>query len=99
MHSIENCPCPKCRQHTLVYDGMLAWRSGPRPPRSLASKHLASLPRADYEVEQLYHCQNCQAEFFADVEQRHLHLYEEGVGGQLIYNDLTTEWERRPPGW
>jgi hypothetical protein len=85
-------PCPKCGE-LLIYDGMLVWRSGPRPPRNLASKEVGFSPRADYERERIYHCEHCGGEFYEDVEQRHPHLYEEGVRGQYVYNAFTQSWE------
>lgn len=64
----EARPCPKCGAHRLVYDGMLVWRSGPRPPRKLARKKVRFSRRADVEREHCYHCEACGAEFFQDVE-------------------------------
>lgn len=92
---IESYPCPKCGEHCLIYEGMLVWRSGPRPPRRLARKHIAFSARADYERERLYRCEQCGAEFFQDVEQRSAHLYEEHVGGQYHYNSAWGAWEWR----
>lgn len=89
----EAYSCPKCGWHTLVYDGMLVWRSGPRPPRKLASKDVNFLPRADYERERLYHCEHCGAEFYEDVEQKREHLYEEHGAGKYIYNRGTGVWQ------
>lgn len=95
----ENYPCPKCGQHSLIYDGMLVWRSGPRPPRALASKEVGFLPRADYERERLYHCAHCGAEFFEDVEQRgRVHLYEEHVAGRYTYDRATGVWRSESSG-
>lgn len=91
----ESYPCPKCGKHRLIYDGMLVWRSGPRPPRKLASKQESFSSRADYERERLYHCDQCGAEFFQDVEQRSIHLYEENVAGQYLYNGAWRAWEWR----
>ncbi len=84
--------CPKCGQQSLVYDGTLVWRSGPRPPRELARTTVGFLPRADYELERLYHCLHCGAEFYADVEQRQPHLYEEGQPGRYTYDEETASW-------
>jgi DNA-directed RNA polymerase subunit RPC12/RpoP len=86
----ESYPCPKCGKHRLIYDGMLVWRSGPRPPRKESFSS-----RADYERERLYHCDQCGAEFFQDVEQRSIHLYEENVAGQYLYNGAWRAWEWR----
>jgi len=72
---------------------MLVWRSGSRPPRKLASKQVTFGFRGDYETERLYHCDQCGAEFFQDVEQRSTHLYEENVGGQYLYNSVWRVWE------
>jgi DNA-directed RNA polymerase subunit RPC12/RpoP len=89
--------CPKCGK-PLVYDGMLVWRSGPRPPRNLASKNVGFSPRADYERERIYHCDHCGAEFWEDVEQRYPHLYEEGARGKYVYSAFTQSWESPSPG-
>ena len=86
-------PCPQCNQHQLVYDGMLVWRSGSRPPRNLARKQIGFSPRADYERERVYHCNHCGAEFFEDMEQRRPHLYVEGDGGKYVYNSLERQWQ------
>lgn len=93
----EICLCPKCGKPGLVYDGMLAWGSGPRPSRKLASLEVDFLSRADYERENLYHCSQCGVQFYEDVEQRRrLHLYEEGVTGQYIYDRVTSSWQFKP---
>lgn len=81
MTLIETYPCPKCGEYRLVYDGMLVWRSGSRPPRRLARKEIGFSPRADYERERCYHCENCGAEFFEDVDSSVIRLYEEGGKG------------------
>lgn len=93
--NMESYPCPKCGEHRLIYDGMLVWRSGTRPPRNLARKQISFTARADYERERLYHCEQCGAEFFQDVEQHSVHLYEEHVGGQYLYNSAWRVWEWR----
>lgn len=87
--------CPKCGEDSLVYDGMLVWRSGPRPPRKLARKEVGFSPRADYERERIYHCARCKAEFFEDMEQRRPHLYEEGQSGKYLYDTAQQCWTRR----
>jgi len=92
---VIQCPCPLCAEYRLIYDGMLAWRSGPRPPRSCARATIDYLPRADYEVEALYHCAACGAEFFEDTEDSRLHLYPEGGGGRYDYVPIAKEWRRR----
>lgn len=79
----EARPCPKCGAHRLVYDGMLVWRSGPRPPRKLARKNVRFSHRADMERERCYHCEACGAEFFQDMETRRSHLYEEAAAEKL----------------
>lgn len=90
----ETYPCPKCGKAGLVYEGMLAWRHGPRPPRKLARKDLELGAGGDYERENLYHCSACGAQFFEDVEQRgQIHLYEEG-NGKYLYNQFTARWQR-----
>jgi hypothetical protein len=62
----------------------------------LARKQVGFSPRADYERERLYHCDNCGAEFFQDMEQRRsIHLYEEGVSGRYTYNAAEGRWEFR----
>ncbi len=86
--------CPKCHQNSLIYDGMLVWRSGPRPPRNLARKEIGFSPRADYERERIYHCSQCGAEFWEDMEQRRAHLYEEGVPGQYVFDSGKKRWTR-----
>ncbi|MBN1284638.1 MAG: hypothetical protein JXB47_04500 [Anaerolineae bacterium] len=90
----DSYPCPRCGEYGLVYDGMLAWRSGPRPPRELARKDVTLSARADVEREHCYHCTRCGAEFWQDVEQRSIHLYEEGAGGQYVYSGLFG-WQRK----
>jgi hypothetical protein len=60
----------------------------------MASRDVGFLPRADYERERLYHCQNCEAEFYEDVEQREIHLYEEG-GSRYSYDNLSGSWQCR----
>ena len=108
----ESCPCPKCGDYRLVYDGMLAWRRGePRPSRNSSSKGgkppslgrlqgqqawLSSSVRADDERSSLYHCDSCRAEFFHDMGQRSLHLYEEGVSGKYVYDESTGQWQTVP---
>lgn len=87
-------PCPKCGQHSVVYEGLLVWRSGDRPPRSLARKQVTFSARADYERERIYHCKICGAEFFQDVEQRRVHLYEE-KGGFYWYDASNGQWKQR----
>jgi len=84
--TIESYPCPKCGEYRLIYEGMLVWRSGPRPPRNLARKQVAFSPRSDYERERLYHCGHCGTEYFQDVEQKSPHLYAENAAGQYVYN-------------
>lgn len=91
---VEQCPCPRCGEYRLTDDGMLAWRSGTRPPRSCARADIGYLPRADYEVERLYHCAACGAEYFADTEDSRLHLYPEGGGGRYDYYPFVREWRR-----
>jgi predicted RNA-binding Zn-ribbon protein involved in translation (DUF1610 family) len=94
MNLAKHYPCPKCGQQSLVYDGMLVWRSGPRPPRKMARKEVGFSPRADYERERLYHCQQCGTEFYEDMEQRrHVHLYEEGVSGRHTYDGVRKSWQ------
>jgi hypothetical protein len=92
-------PCPKCEENHLVYDGMLVWRNGPRPPRKLARKQVGFSPRADYERERIYHCKNCKAEFYEDMEQRSIHLYEEGVTGRYVYNNIERRWQLQKFPW
>jgi predicted RNA-binding Zn-ribbon protein involved in translation (DUF1610 family) len=88
-------PCPKCGEYRVLYEGMLVWRSGPRPPRKLARKQIVFSARADVERERIYHCEHCGAEFFQDVEQSRVHLYEEGVSGQYTYNGAWKTWQHR----
>jgi hypothetical protein len=73
---------------------MLIWRSGPRPPRNLARKNAGFSPRADHERERCYHCAECKAEFFADMENRQPHLYEEGTRFKYLYSGLKHGWDR-----
>ncbi|MBU0492944.1 MAG: hypothetical protein KKA73_29005 [Chloroflexi bacterium] len=87
-------PCPQCDEYRLVYDGMLLWHSGPRPPRNLASRNVGFSPRADVERERCYHCEHCGAEFYEDVETRRSHLYVEGGGGYYTYNGAEKRWQR-----
>ncbi len=89
--AIVSYPCPKCGEYRLVYDGMLVWRSGPRPPRNLARKQVASSPRADVERDYCYHCAHCGAEFSNDT--RGIRLSEEGVSGEYKYNAAEGSWE------
>ena len=85
---------PKCDQESLVFDGMLVWRSGPRPPRNLARKKVGFSPRADYERARIYHCSQCGAEYWEDMELRRPHLYEEGVRGRYTYDIIAGRWTR-----
>jgi predicted RNA-binding Zn-ribbon protein involved in translation (DUF1610 family) len=86
-------PCPKCGEYSVVYDGLLVWRSGDRPPRSLARKRVAFSPRSDYERERIYHCQSCGAEYFADVEMKRIpHLFPEGGRGIYKYAAVGGTW-------
>jgi len=56
----ERYPCPVCGEQAIVYDGSVKWRSGDRPPRSLATKkELGFSPRADYELAHYFHCAHC----------------------------------------
>ncbi|MFC1974864.1 hypothetical protein ACFLXQ_00525 [Chloroflexota bacterium] len=95
----QSYPCPKCGEKRLVYDGMLVWRTGPRPPRKLARKQIGFSPRSDYERERIYHCENCEAEFYEDMEQRSIHLYEEGVIGKYVYNNIERRWQFQKFPW
>jgi hypothetical protein len=90
----DSRPCPQCGEYRLVYDGMLVWRSGPRPPRNLARKKVGFSPRADYERERCYHCAACKAEFFEDMEIRQPHLYEEGTRHKYLYSALKRGWDK-----
>ncbi|MEW5873147.1 MAG: hypothetical protein AB1894_28060 [Chloroflexota bacterium] len=97
--------CPQCGRDGLEYDGALLWRSGTRPPRQWARKDLdflQTLGRADYERECLYHCQQCGAEFFEDVDSSCIHLYaESGHFVRYVYNVAHETWQyevRRQPG-
>jgi hypothetical protein len=49
-------PCPYCGAHQLMDDGIVRWRSGLRPPRSLAGPRegLGVPPRADYDESAYY---------------------------------------------
>lgn len=89
----ESYPCPVCGEGHLVYEGMLVWRSGPRPPRELARKNVGFSPRADYERERIYHCAGCGAEFFEDMENKRPHLYGE-KGGYYTYDRWEGIWRR-----
>ena len=95
MNTTPFAQCPKCSKNSLVYDGMLVWRSGPRPPRKLARKKVGFSPRADYERERIYHCGQCGAEYFEDMEQRTPHLYEEGTPGKYVYDLAKARWVQR----
>jgi DNA-directed RNA polymerase subunit RPC12/RpoP len=85
-------PCPKCGEHRLVYDGMLVWRSGPRPPRRLARKQVGFSPRADVERDYCYHCEHCGAEF-SNWDAGGIRLRKEGVSGEYTYNAGEGSWE------
>jgi len=88
-------PCPQCGEHRLVYDGWLAWRSGPRPLRQWASKRpLPFSPRADRERERCYHCEHCGVEFFEDMETTRINLYVEGGAGSYTYDEAAGGWRR-----
>jgi hypothetical protein len=64
-------PCPNCGEKALVYDGSVKWRSGSRPPRSLATKgSLGSSPRADFEIVHYLHCANCQTHYYDYINGR-----------------------------
>ena len=96
--TIESYPCPKCGETRLIYEEMLVWRSGPRPPRNSARKQVGFSPRADYERERLYRCDHCGAEYFQDMEQKSPHLYPENAAGQYAYNRAWKTWELRGLG-
>ena len=87
-------PCPKCDQQALVYDGMLIWRSGTRPPHAWARKDVVFTLNANYERERCYHCAGCGTEFFEDMETDWVHLYEEG-DGRYDYDPTTGTWARQ----
>ena len=91
----ESYPCPKCGATGLIYEGMLVWRSGPRPPRELARKNVAISPRADVEREQCYRCNNCGAQYYADWDQRRPHLYNEGAPGKYLFSATEGTWLQR----
>lgn len=57
-------PCPRCGESTLMHDGIVRWRSGPCPPRSLTrpSGQLGTSPRADYDEAAYDHCPTCGTE-------------------------------------
>lgn len=96
MTETEAYPCPKCGKTGLVYDGMLAWKRGSRPPRELARKDLNLAAGGDYERENIYHCSQCGAQFFEDVEQSmQIHLYEEG-NGKFVYDRAASSWRMDP---
>lgn len=90
----ESYPCPQCGAYCLVYDGVLMWRGGSRPPRSLARKDVGYFHR-DCERERSYHCTCCGTEFFQDVETSALHLYVEGGGGRYDWDEAGRRWQRR----
>jgi DNA-directed RNA polymerase subunit RPC12/RpoP len=90
-NDVPSLPCPKCGQKGLTYDGMLVWRSGKRPPRAWACKEVSFSLNADYEHERCYHCAMCDAEFFEDLENKQVHLYEED-DGQYSYDRATGTW-------
>ena len=82
-----------CGEYGLIYEGMLVWRSGPRPPRKLARKQVGFSPRADYERERLYHCDRCGTKFYQDMEQKSIHLYAETEIGHFVFDHSRQAWE------
>ncbi len=94
MHFIldESFPCPKCGERSLIYDGILAWRSGPRPPRELARKDAVMSTTGVFEAEYCYHCAQCHAEYFMDWESSSIELFDEGGSGLYIYNPPQGNW-------
>jgi hypothetical protein len=92
-------PCPICGERKLVWEGILHWSGGSKPPRNLARKEVTFSRRADLEREYLYHCENCCSEYYQDWERIRgrspsIHLYEEG-GVLHEYNDAFHIWEPR----
>jgi predicted RNA-binding Zn-ribbon protein involved in translation (DUF1610 family) len=92
-------PCPLCGMQQLVYDGIVRWRSGTRPPRSLARPReaLGFSPRADYDESAYYHCASCGAEFVDHLISRHGPVTLQAVGGgpDYVYDENTQEWQAR----
>jgi len=87
--------CPRCGQDSLIYDGMLVWRSGPRPPRESARKKVGFSSRSDYERERIYHCGECGVEYWADADRRTPHLHEEGAPRRYTYDKDNQGWTIR----
>jgi hypothetical protein len=94
---VELIPCPVCGEYQLVYDGSVRWRSGTRPPRSLATKGpMGFSPRADYENAHYLHCQSCETKFIDHSDHRDYHiLHVEGGPGSYRYNRGGRYWEPR----
>ena len=91
---VNTQPCPKCNRTSLVFDGSVKWRSGPRPPRELATKGcLGSSPRADFDVAHYLHCANCLARFYDLVDGRKPRLQVEKEA-----DEKTTQGRSWPPG-
>ena len=94
---VEPLPCPVCAEPRLVYDGSVRWRSGPRPPRSLATKgSLGTSPRADYENAHYLHCQNCATKLIDHSDHRDYSIvHVEDGPGCYRYDRPTRRWESR----
>jgi len=92
-------PCPRCRVGPLTYDGIVRWRSGRRPPRSLARprEQLGNSPRGDYDESAYYHCQNCGTEFIDPLMSSRgpLRLQEAGGGPVYVYDKNAQTWQKR----
>jgi DNA-directed RNA polymerase subunit RPC12/RpoP len=99
MSETTSYPCPQCGAQQLVCDGFVRWRSGPRPPRSLAVSRdrLGFSPRADFDESAYYHCEDCSAEFVDHIVSSHglSSLQVEGGGPSYRFNRLTQVWQKR----
>jgi DNA-directed RNA polymerase subunit RPC12/RpoP len=99
MSKATPCPCPHCGERRLEYDGIVRWRSGPRPPRSLARPRdqLGFSPRADYDESAYYHCHSCGTEFIDHLVSSYapLSLQAEGGGPTYVFNRSTKAWQKR----
>ncbi|MBN1580072.1 MAG: hypothetical protein JXA89_05175 [Anaerolineae bacterium] len=78
----------------------MRWRSGPRPPRKLATprERLGVSPRADYDESAYYHCVGCGTQFIDHLASPHglSRLQVEGGGPTYRYDDAARTW--RPSG-
>lgn len=103
MAELTPYPCPFCGAQRLMYDGIVRWRSGERPPRSLAvpREKLGFPARADYDESAYYHCEGCGAEYVDHLISSHgpVRLQAESGGPTYVYDSLTKGWQEWERMW